>query len=86
MKINDDGSARIKRRGATTGMHIEVVMPKGGGDRALELVQRLLDIGAVWVGSTAVNKAGLNVFGLGSAKVSYEEEHDVLIIDVKGLG
>ena len=86
IKTEDDGTTRIKRRNAATGMRATVMLPRRQADQALDLIQSLLDVPAAWVATTAPGFDGLSVFGLGSATVSYDSTvHATINLNVKGL-
>lgn len=86
--INTDvwGVTRIVRRAKATDMEIRVKVPSDDADAALATLQEVLDVPACWIGSDDTNVAGLNVFGLASGDLSYEdEEFSILQINVKGF-
>lgn len=86
IKTDDYGNVTIKRGNATSGMRATVVLPIADANYALQSVQKVLDVPVSWVASSAGNYAGLNVFGLGSASLSYDTPATVrLTINVKGM-
>ncbi len=86
IKTNDDGTTEIKRRHKATNMRASVVMPRERADAALADVQEVLDVPCSWVATTATGFDGLNVFGIGSASMSYDSFGVAnLQINVKGL-
>lgn len=86
IKVDEYGTATIKRRHAATDMAIRLVMPREVADYALATVQELLDVPVCVIGTDVAGYAGLNVFGLMSAQLSYDSfNHAVLNINVKGF-
>lgn len=86
IKTEDDGTTKIVRRNAATSLRARVVLPAGETDQALRRIRDVLDVPVAWVAADAVNYDGLNVFGLGSATVSYESPtHSQIDITVKGM-
>ena len=86
IKTADDGTTSIVRRHAATGMRAMVVMPRSDADAALRLVQDVLDIPVGWVASDEPGFDGLNVFGLGSARLTYTSAITAQMeINVKGM-
>lgn len=82
----DDGTTRIVRRNYATGMRANVLLPTKEADAALALIQQVLDIPVPWVATDAKGFDGLNVFGLGSGSLSYENAvTSNLEINVKGM-
>jgi len=80
------GRVTIKRGNAATGMRASVVLPLESANYALQTIQQVLDVPVSFVASTATNYEGLNVFGLGSATLSYESPtHTRLNLTVKGM-
>ena len=86
IKVNADGATTIVKRASATGMRAKVVMSQAALDQALTNIQSVLDTPVSWVASDIAGYAGLNIFGLGSASVSYDgPTHGSLNIVVKGL-
>ena len=86
VKTNPDGTTQIVRRTSATGMRATVMLPRDQADAALALIQEVLDVPVSWIATDVPGYAGLNVFGLGSASVSYDGfAHASLNINVKGL-
>jgi hypothetical protein len=86
--INTDeyGKTTIVRRHAATSMRATVTLPRAQADSALAIIQGVLDVPVAWVATDASGYAGLNVFGLGSARVSYDGFNIANIdITVKGM-
>jgi hypothetical protein len=80
------GTTTIKRRHAATSMRATVAMPRAQADQALAVLQQVLDVPVAWVATDAQGYAGLNVFGLGNARVSYDSFNTANIdITVKGM-
>lgn len=86
IKTNEFGDTTIVKRRSATDMKITVVMPSENADYALASVQEVLAIPAAWIGTTAPGHDGLNVFGLGTATLTYEGfAQSRMTINVKGL-
>lgn len=86
IKTHEDGTMTIKRRTAATGMRATITLATDDADTALLLIQSVLDIPVSWVATTAAGYDGLNVFGLGSASVSYDgPNHATINLNVKGF-
>ena len=86
IKTADDGTTKIKRRTAATSMRATVILPRREADAALALIQAVLDVPVPWVATSAAGYAGLNVFGLGSASVSYDSDtYATINLTVKGM-
>jgi hypothetical protein len=86
--INTDeyGKTTIVRRHAATSMRATITLPRAQADAALAILQQVLDVPVAYVATDANNYAGLNVFGLGSARVSYDSFNIANIdINVKGM-
>ena len=82
----DTGRVSIRRGNAATGMRVSVVLPTEDANNALDIVQRVLDVPVSWVASSEQHYEGLNVFGLGSASLTYETVGMTrLSITVKGM-
>jgi hypothetical protein len=80
------GKTTIVRRHAATSMRATVAMPRSQADTALSVIQDVLDTPCAWVATDAQGYAGLNVFGLGSARVGYDSFGIANIdISVKGM-
>lgn len=86
IKTDDYGNTSIKRRRSATDMRFRVVMPRTNADYALSVVQRVLDVPAAWVATTAQGFDGLNVYGLGSGSMSYDNNANAIFTGyVKGM-
>lgn len=86
IKTDDFGNTTIVRRHRATGMNASVALPRINADEALRQIQTVLDVPVAWVATDAAGYAGLNVFGLGSARMSYDSpEIAKLQITVKGM-
>lgn len=86
IKANSDGTTTIVRRVSATSMRATVMLPGDQADQALLKLQSVLDVPVSWIASDARGYAGLNVFGLGSASVSYDGFSNAsLNINVRGL-
>lgn len=86
INTGSDGTTSIVRRNYATGMRANILLPTKEADAALALVQQVLDIPVPWVATDAKGFAGLNVFGLGSGSLTYENAFTSnLEINVKGM-
>lgn len=85
IKTEFDGTTRIKRRRNATDMTASIAMPRASADYALASIQEVLSVPCAWIASPLPGFAGLNVFGLGSGDLSYENETATLQLTVKGL-
>jgi hypothetical protein len=86
ISTDEYGDTKIIRRHKATGLRANVILPRANADAALEKIQDMLDIPVSWVAVDAQGFDGLNVFGLGTAKVSYDGPNLANIdISVKGL-
>lgn len=85
LKSSQDGIVTIVRRPFGTNARIGIKLPAAQADFALQIVQRVLDVPVSWI----VDKpgfSGLNVFGLGSGVMTYDEYGSAkLDITVKGI-
>ena len=80
------GKVTIKRGNAATGLRASVALPLADANYALQSVQEVLDVPVSWIASNSTGYEGLNVFGLGSANLSYAGPDLVqLNITVKGM-
>jgi hypothetical protein len=80
------GKVTIKRGNAATGLRASVALPLADANYALQSVQEVLDVPVSWIATSATGYEGLNVFGLGSANLSYAGPDLVqLNINVKGM-
>jgi hypothetical protein len=85
-KFNPDGTTQIVRRVSATSMRATVLLPGDQADQALRNLQSVLDVPVSWVATDKPGYAGLNVFGLGSASVSYDGVSLAsLNLNIKGL-
>ena len=87
IKTDDFGETTIVRRSAATSMTAKIVLPAKNADDALRLIQDVLDVPVAWIALPGNPKyKGLNVFGLGSARVAYENFSIARIdLTVKGM-
>jgi hypothetical protein len=86
IKTDEFGNTTIKRGHAATSMRAEVILAREDANYALKTIQSVLDVPVGWVATGYAGYEGLNVFGLGSAVLSYESHvHCKLSITVKGL-
>lgn len=86
VKTHPDGTMKIVRRTAATSMRATVMLPRDQADYALACVQEVLDMPISWVATDVAGYSGLNVFGLGSASLTYDGFSNAsLNITVKGM-
>lgn len=87
IKVDEtSGETYIKRGNAATGMRATVVLPTVNANFALQTIQQVLDIPVSFIATNVPNYEGLNVFGLGSASLSYDTfSHARLNLTVKGM-
>lgn len=86
IKTNADGTTSIVRRPYATGMRATIALPRDQADAALEVIRNLLDVPVSWIATDTQGYDGLNVFGLGSATVSYDSFATATInLTVKGM-
>jgi len=86
IKTDDFGKTTIKRGNSATGMRATVVLPIADANFALQTIQQVLDVPVSVVASGLPDYAGLNVFGLANASLSYESaSHTKLSVTVKGM-
>lgn len=86
IKTDDFGNTTIVRRHKSTGVNAKIVLPERNADEALRLIQEVLDVPVAWIATGKPSYSGLNVFGLGSARVSYEAPGLARIdLTVKGM-
>lgn len=86
IKTNDDGTTSIVRRHHATNLRCTVAMPRSEADSVLQAVQQVLDVPVAWVATEVAGFRGLNVFGLGSASMSYDSFGTATLeINVRGL-
>lgn len=86
VKVNQDGTTSIVRRSSATGLQATIMLGKDEADNAVQLIQQVLDTPVSWISSLSPGYDGLNVFGLGSASLSYESPiHATIQLQVKGM-
>lgn len=86
IKTESDGTTTIVKRNAATNMRASVVLAESDTAGALRALQAVLSVPCAWIADTAETFDGLNVFGLGSASVSYASAaHRKVTVTVKGL-
>ena len=87
IKTDEFGNTTIVRRHRSTNMAANIVLPSERTDEALRQIQEVLDVPVAWIAKP--NRSGfqgLNVFGLGSARVTYESPGLSRIdLNVKGM-
>lgn len=81
----DTGRITIVRGNVATSMRITIDLAAEQANYALASVQEVLDVPCSFIGSTAENFEGLNVFGLGSFSLVYGPSSARLSGYVKGM-
>lgn len=71
IKTDDFGVTKIVRRKATTDLSLTAHMNMVEAQASLGVIQGLLDVPAVWIGSNLPTYGGLRTFGLGSGEITY---------------
>lgn len=85
IKTDDFGKTKIKRGNSATGMRATVILPIADANFALQTIQQVLDVPVSVIASGLPNYAGLNVFGLANAVLTYKSPtHSELAVNVKG--
>ena len=85
IKTDDFGKTTIKRGHSATGLRATVVLPISDANYALQSIQQVLDVPVSVVLSSQQNYAGLNVFGLANATLTYDTAlTSKLSVTVKG--
>lgn len=83
---NEFGETRIKRGHRASGMRADVMVPLADASYVLRIIQDVLDVPVSWVASDVPGFAGLNVFGLGSASLVYQDAAFArLALTVRGM-
>jgi len=73
IRTDEFGNTTIVRRHRSTNMNAKIVLPAERTDEALRLIQDVLDVPVAWIAKpNRSGFGGLNVFGLGSARVTYD--------------
>jgi hypothetical protein len=87
IKTDEFGNTTIVKRHKATNISAKIVLPTERADEALRQIQEVLDVPVAWIAkSPSRGFEGLNVFGLGSARVSYESPQVSRIdLQVKGM-
>lgn len=86
IKRDEYGGVTIQKRSSATDMRITVQMPHGQADRALNIIQSVLDTPAAWIATDEDGYSGLSVFGLASATMTYQSyDLDEVTIDIQGF-
>jgi hypothetical protein len=81
------GNTEIVRRRNATNLRASIMLPRNEADRAVEILQSVLDVPVACIATEARGYRGLNVFGLiSSAPVSYDSFNTASIeFTVKGM-
>lgn len=86
IKTDDFGNTKIVRRKKATDMTATAWLAVSEANTVVSTIQDLLDVPAVWIGSSLPEHAGLRCFGLGSGEISYDFPTDCqLSLSVQGL-
>jgi len=87
IKTEDDGTTTIRRRNSATNIQLNLILSQTEADRAVEILQSVLDVPVAVFAPNARGYGGLNTYGLvSSAPVSYDSNnHATLEINVKGM-
>ncbi len=85
IKYNDFGRANIVPRDGSTDLDLKVLIPSDDADSALLTLQQVLDTPAAWIGSDVPGFSGLNVYGLASGSMSYDDGRAYMSIQVRGF-
>jgi hypothetical protein len=87
IKTEDDGTTTIRRRNSATNIQLNLILSQTEADRAVEILQSVLDVPVAVFATNARGYEGLNTYGLvSSAPVSYDSNnHATLEINVKGM-
>jgi hypothetical protein len=86
IKTDDFGNTTIVRRHKATSMTAKVVLPRANADEALRQIEEVLDVPVAWIATAKPGYSGLNVFGLGSARLAYQSAVVAEIdLTVKGM-
>lgn len=73
IKTDEFGETTIVRRHRSTNLSAKIILPSAKTDEALRQIQDVLDVPVAWIAKPNMRGfSGLNVFGLGSARVTYE--------------
>lgn len=80
------GKTKIVRRSSATGMSLNAQMSIADANTVVAMIQELLDVPCIYSATDLPEFAGLTVFGLGSATISYvSPKRCILNLKVKGL-
>jgi len=86
IKTNDFGVTSIVRRKATTDLSLTASVDLDDADRVVKIIQDLLDVVALWIGTDLPKYGSLRVLGLGSGEVTYPNPNQCqLSLDVMGV-
>lgn len=86
IKTDEFGNTTIVRRHKATSMTAKVVLPRANADEALRQIEEVLDVPVAWIATAKPGYSGLNVFGLGSARLAYQSAVVAEIdLTVKGM-
>jgi hypothetical protein len=86
IQIDDFGNNEIVRRKSARDMNVSAIVDLDYANTAIDIITSILDVPTLWVASPLSAYSALRVFGLGSAKYSYDYAHTGKVdITVKGL-
>jgi hypothetical protein len=86
IKTDDYGRTSIKRRKSALDMTATAILDLSEANSVTSLIQSLLDVPAVWIGSGLPEYGFLRCFGLGSGEISADNaEYCTLSLSVQGL-
>jgi len=87
IKTNTDGTTTIVRRHSGTNLRCRAVFPRQNADKAVALLQKVLDRPLAWIASDANGYEGLSTFGLAaSSPVSYDSFNNASIdFTIRGI-
>lgn len=86
IKEDDFGNNEIKRRKSARDMTVSAVVDLDYANTAIDIITTVLDVPTLWVATPLAAYSGLRVFGLGSAKYSYDYPLNGKVdVTVKGL-
>jgi hypothetical protein len=86
IKVDDFGANTIVRRKSATDMSASAMLSLFEANNVNEIIQSLLDVPCVWMGSDLPEYRGLRVYGLGKGEISYDHPQDcMLTLNVEGL-
>ena len=73
IKIDEFGNNTIVRRKSAKDMTLDAYLDIEEATNVLEIITSLLDVPCLWIAANDINYAGLRVFGLGSAEMTFDD-------------